>query len=274
MVQRDEATKRLAEQALAHVNPNRVDAAYMRSDLFELRRELMEAWSGYLSQQERTRKHRHGLTCHVLERKVRLETHTILTDLACCALRCGDAYVPANSRRQAGSGATHRNVETFDATRRWAYRAVREHRGKGGGTLDTWRNQCIGHAEAFTVARHVPALDRSECHWIGRSVGRWTWEQVTEEWWSEQQARRSLASGASRRAAAERGGAGGAGGARLAHSGSRGYAIMEETALELGLLFRTLAPMRDRVNIRAVVEGFETMQHEEIAYRAGNGNAP
>ena len=120
MVQRDEATKRLAEQALAHVNPNRVDAAYMRSDLFELRRELMEAWSGYLSQQERTRKHRHGLTCHVLERKVRLETHTILTDLACCALRCGDAYVPANSRRQAGSGATHRNVETFDATRRWA----------------------------------------------------------------------------------------------------------------------------------------------------------
>ena len=48
MVQRDEATKRLAEQALAHVNPNRVDAAYMRSDLFELRRELMEAWSGYL----------------------------------------------------------------------------------------------------------------------------------------------------------------------------------------------------------------------------------
>ena len=70
-MQRDEATKRLAEQALAHVNPNRVDAAYMRSDLFELRRELMEAWSGYLSQQERTRKHRHGLTCHVLERKVR-----------------------------------------------------------------------------------------------------------------------------------------------------------------------------------------------------------
>ena len=49
---------------------------------------------------------------------------------------------------------------------------------------------------------------------------------------------------------------------------------MEETALELGLLFRTLAPMRDRVNIRAVVEGFEPMQHEEIAYRAGNGNAP
>ena len=97
-----------------------------------------------------------------------------------------------------------RNVETFEATRRWAYRAVREHRGDGG-TLNTWRNECIGHAEAFTVARHVPALGRSECRWIGRSVGRWTWERVTEEWFSEQQARRGRASGASRRtAAAER----------------------------------------------------------------------
>ena len=47
-----EQPRELAEQALAHVNPNRVEAAYMRSDLFERRRELMEAWSGYLSQQK------------------------------------------------------------------------------------------------------------------------------------------------------------------------------------------------------------------------------
>ena len=44
-----EQLRELAEQALAHVNPNRVEAAYMRSDLFERRRELMEAWSDYLS---------------------------------------------------------------------------------------------------------------------------------------------------------------------------------------------------------------------------------
>ena len=42
--------RELAEQALAHVNPNRVEAAYMRSDLFERRRELMKAWSDYLLQ--------------------------------------------------------------------------------------------------------------------------------------------------------------------------------------------------------------------------------
>ena len=43
-----EQPRELAEQALAHVNPNGVEAAYMRSDLFERRWELMEAWSDYL----------------------------------------------------------------------------------------------------------------------------------------------------------------------------------------------------------------------------------
>lgn len=35
------------EAALAHVNPNEVEAAYQRSDLFERRRELMTAWGSY-----------------------------------------------------------------------------------------------------------------------------------------------------------------------------------------------------------------------------------
>jgi integrase len=35
------------EAALAHVNPNEVEAAYQRSDLFERRRELMRAWGSY-----------------------------------------------------------------------------------------------------------------------------------------------------------------------------------------------------------------------------------
>ena len=48
-----------------------------------------------------------------------------------------------------------------------------------------------------------------------------------------------------------------------------GYAMPEDVALVLGLLFRTLAPMRNRANMRAVVEGIETMRHEEAAYWAG-----
>ena len=49
-----EQPRELAEQALAHVNPNRVEAAYMRSDLFERRRELMQAWSANLLQPKAT----------------------------------------------------------------------------------------------------------------------------------------------------------------------------------------------------------------------------
>ena len=40
--------REVAEAALAHVNPNKVEASYQRSDLFEKRRQLMNAWAQYL----------------------------------------------------------------------------------------------------------------------------------------------------------------------------------------------------------------------------------
>ena len=49
----------------------------------------------------------------------------------------------------------------------------------------------------------------------------------------------------------------------------RGYAVSEDLALMLGLLFRTLAPMRSRDNMRAVAEGIEAMGREEAAYWLG-----
>ena len=49
----------------------------------------------------------------------------------------------------------------------------------------------------------------------------------------------------------------------------RGYALNEDLALTLGLLFRTLAPMRSRDNMRAVAEGIEVMGREEAAYWLG-----
>ena len=48
-----------------------------------------------------------------------------------------------------------------------------------------------------------------------------------------------------------------------------GYALTEDLALTLGLLFRALAPMRSRGNMRAVAEGIEAMGHEEAAYWLG-----
>ena len=40
--------REVIEAALAHVVPNKVEAAYARSDLFERRRLLMDDWAGYL----------------------------------------------------------------------------------------------------------------------------------------------------------------------------------------------------------------------------------
>ena len=49
----------------------------------------------------------------------------------------------------------------------------------------------------------------------------------------------------------------------------RGHALSEDLALNLGLLFRTLAPMRSRDNMRMVAEGIEDMGREEAAYWLG-----
>ena len=44
-----DAPREVCELALAHVNTNAVEAAYRRTDLFERRRELMEAWAAFLT---------------------------------------------------------------------------------------------------------------------------------------------------------------------------------------------------------------------------------
>ena len=44
-----DASREVCELALAHVNTNAVEAAYRRTDLFERRRELMEAWAVFLT---------------------------------------------------------------------------------------------------------------------------------------------------------------------------------------------------------------------------------
>ena len=56
---------------------------------------------------------------------------------------------------------------------------------------------------------------------------------------------------------------------RRACAGKDGCALTEDLALTLGLLFRTLAPMRSRDRMRAVTEGIEAMEREEAAYWLG-----
>ena len=44
-----DAPREVAEEALAHVNSDRVESAYRRSDLFGKRRDLMDEWAQYLT---------------------------------------------------------------------------------------------------------------------------------------------------------------------------------------------------------------------------------
>ena len=44
-----DAPREVCELALAHVNSDRVEAAYRRTDLFDRRRALMEEWSAFLT---------------------------------------------------------------------------------------------------------------------------------------------------------------------------------------------------------------------------------
>ena len=44
-----DAPREVCELALAHVNTNRIEAAYRRTDLFERRRALMEQWAAFLT---------------------------------------------------------------------------------------------------------------------------------------------------------------------------------------------------------------------------------
>ena len=44
-----DATREVCELALAHVNSDRVEAAYRRSDLFDRRRVLMNDWAAYVA---------------------------------------------------------------------------------------------------------------------------------------------------------------------------------------------------------------------------------
>lgn len=56
---------------------------------------------------------------------------------------------------------------------------------------------------------------------------------------------------------------------RVARHGTVTAELDEHTALVLGLLFRTLAPMRNRTRMREVAEGIEAMPREEAAYWLG-----
>ena len=105
-----------------------------------------------------------------------------------------------------------RNIETFDAVRAWAYRAIREYWELPGGSLESFVGACIGAAERYTAEHHDNhedganrgPLQCSECRWIGRSIGRWTWRHFTPAEFSRVQSERGKGGKAKRAEREER----------------------------------------------------------------------
>lgn len=114
------------------------------------------------------------------------------------------AYNDPRPRQNAGIG---RNVDVFDRTRRWAYRAVRRYWGEA---FDLWALIVEDHATITNEAlerEHRDPLPTNEIHHLARSIAKWVWTRFTPDQFAHVQTNRGrkggLAYGQKRRAGLE-----------------------------------------------------------------------
>ena len=111
-----------------------------------------------------------------------------LRELASSLSDLGALPSPGDPRpRQSGVG---RNVDVFDRTRAWSYRAIKRY-WQGG--FSEWSE--VVHAKATILnldlerEGRTPLPDREIWH-LSRSISKWTWSRFTPESFSEIQAQR------------------------------------------------------------------------------------
>ena len=113
-----------------------------------------------------------------------------LRELASSLADLGALPSPGDPRpRQSGVG---RNVDLFDRTRTWAYRAIKRYWSDSDGAA-TWDE--VVHAKATILnldlerEGRIPLPDREIWH-LARSISKWVWSRFTPESFSEIQAQR------------------------------------------------------------------------------------
>lgn len=111
-----------------------------------------------------------------------------LRELASSLADLGALPSPGDPRpRASGVG---RNVDLFDRTRTWAYRAIKRYWSDGAAT---WGE--VVHAKATTLNWDLeregrePLPDREILH-LARSISKWTWQKFSPKAFSEIQAQR------------------------------------------------------------------------------------
>lgn len=111
-----------------------------------------------------------------------------LRELASALSDLGALPSPGDSQpRQSGVG---RNIDVFDRTRAWAYRAIKRYWNSGFSEWDE-----VVHAKARILnldlerEGRIPLPDREILH-LSRSISKWVWSRFTPESFSEIQAQR------------------------------------------------------------------------------------
>jgi len=88
-----------------------------------------------------------------------------------------------------------RNCSMFDTVRKWAYKAIREHRNS---TYDTWLEKVLNECQSVNNTFLEP-LPYSEIKATARSIAKYCWDKLSEAGfsdWQSEKARRANTKGA------------------------------------------------------------------------------
>ena len=91
-----------------------------------------------------------------------------------------------------------RNVDIFDRTRTWAYRAIKRYWTDG---IEVWEEIVHAHTTAANLnleKEHRDPLPEKEIHHLSRSIAHWVWTRFTPEQFSTIQSARGKKSGPAR----------------------------------------------------------------------------
>lgn len=114
----------------------------------------------------------------------------LLKELASPLDKLGALPSPTDPRPRQLSGVG-RNVDIFNRTRAWGYRAIKRY---WADDIDTWFEVVNAHAIAYNLdleKEDRTPLPANEIHHLSRSIARWIWKRFNPETFSMIQTRRS-----------------------------------------------------------------------------------
>ncbi len=165
---------------IAHLEPLRYLAAIESAMV-----EKLKADRGFAGLLTKNPLHPHWYTHHWAEYEYTLDELADYLDLRGHPKRRGIEAV--------GLG---RNVELFDTTRKWAYKAIRDHWKPN--YRDKWHEAVLSEVDGLNGQFSAP-LPYSEVKSIAKSIAKWTYKNFTPAGFSKVQARRGAKGGESAR---------------------------------------------------------------------------